>query len=113
MRRHLIAETNRIDVVGVVREADGGLPALEIVDDDGVVGRTGDNFPAITREPQGPDAEVVAAHVAIAAAARGGGAGCEVREVEEGVVGLIQRICRGEADGMPDGGVRKIAVVRT
>ena len=112
MRRHLIAETYGVDVVRVVREADGRLPALEIVDDDGVVGGAGNDLAAIAREPQGPDAEVVAAHVAVATSAGAGGAGREVGEVEEGVVGLVEGVGGGKADSVPDGGVGEIAVVR-
>ena len=65
------------------------MSAFKVIYDNRVIGCACDNLAAVAREAQRPDTEVVAAHVPIRAAAGSGGAGCEVSEIKESVVGLV------------------------
>ena len=52
-----ITEADGIDVVFVVYELENGFPSLEIENNDRVFGSPGNDFTAVTREAQTPDAE--------------------------------------------------------
>ena len=112
MRGGFVAEADGVDVVVVVGEADGRLSAFEVVDDDAVVGCACDDFAAVAAEAEGPDAEAVAAHVAVGLAGVGARrARGEVGEVEEGVVGLVGWVGGCKADHVANTAVCEEAVV--
>ena len=82
MRRHLIAETDCVDIVGVARNAKNTALRFEVIDVDAVIACACHYLAAIAGEPKGPNTEMSTSPTPSASSTESGPTTTHVREVK-------------------------------